>query len=346
MRRILLVLLLIPLLLLPVQAEEISAPQVPESGEALMPVPTESFGNDLWQLFKKAVGTLEPELKDAAGICLCLIATVMLAAILRTAQGNIGKATEFACVVAVCTLLLGTTNSLIQTGADTVWELSQYGKLLLPVMTAMLATQGGIGTSAGLYSGTALFDAVLSGLIAKLLIPLIYLYLVLAVGEHTTAEESLKRIKGFVKWLITWSLKTILYVFTGYIGLTGVISGSADAAALKATKLTISGMVPVVGGILSDASEAVIVGAQVMKSVAGIYGVLALLAIWIAPFLRIGAHYLLLKLTAAVCEAFGIKRASGIIKDFSVAMGLLVGMTASVCIMFLVSTVCFMKGVA
>jgi len=345
MRRILVVLFLIPLLLLPVQAEEIAAPPVPESGEMLMPVPTESFGNDLWTLVKKAIGLIQPELKNAAGMCVGLIATVMLTAVLRTVPGNAAQVSEFACVVAVCTLLLGTTNNLIEMGSDTVWELSQYGKLLLPVMTAALATQGGIRTSAGLYAGTALFDAVLSSVIAKLLIPLIYLYLVLAVGEHATSEDSLKRIKDFVKWLITWSLKTILYVFTGYIGLTGVVSGSADAAALKATKLTISGMVPVVGGILSDASEAVIVGAQVMKSAAGIYGVLALLAIWIAPFLRIGIHYLLLKLTAAVCEAFGVKRASGIIKDFSTAMGLLVGMTGSVCVMLLVSTVCFMKGV-
>ena len=143
---------------------------------------------------------------------------------------------------------------------------------------------------------------------------------------------------------MTWFLKIILYIFTGYMGITGVVSGTVDAAAVKATKLTISGMVPVVGGILSDASEAVIVGAGVMKSAAGVYGLLAMIAIWISPFLQIGLQYLLLKATAAVCAAFGEKRVTELVQCFSSAMGLLLAMTAVVCVLLMISTVCFMKG--
>ncbi len=345
MKKILIVIAMAVFMAVPVRGEEITAPTVPESGEALMPVETESFGQGLWKLIKNAIAATQPEMKDAAGVCVCLIGIVMLASILRTMPGNMERITELASVVAICAVLLRTTGSMVSLGAETVEELSQYGKLLLPVMTAALAAQGGVTTSAALYTGTALFDALLSTAIANLMIPMIYIFLVLAIGAHATGEESLKKMKGFIKWLVTWCLKTVLYIFTGYIGITGVVSGSTDAATLKATKLTISGMVPVVGGILSDASEAVIVGAQVMKSAAGIYGLLALLAVWIAPFLQIGVQYLLLKLTAALCDAFGVKKASALIQDFSTAMGLLLGMTGSVCIMLLVSTVCFMKGV-
>lgn len=80
-----------------------------------------------------------------------------------------------------------------------------------------------------------------------------------------------------VKNVVSWSLKTILTVFTTYMTVTGVVSGTTDAAALKATKVTISSVVPVVGGILSDASEAVLVSAGLMKNAAGIYGILAVL---------------------------------------------------------------------
>ena len=75
-------------------------------------------------------------------------------------------------------------------------------------------------------------------------------------------------------------MKIVLYAFTGYIGFTGVVSGTTDAMAMKAAKLTISGAVPVVGGILSDASEAVLVSAGIMKNAAGVYGILAVLAIF------------------------------------------------------------------
>ena len=129
------------------------------------------------------------------------------------------------------------------------------------------------------------------------------------------------------------------------MSITGVVSGTTDAAALKAAKMTISSVVPVVGGILSDASESVLVSAGLMKNAAGIYGILAILAVFLEPFLRIGAHYLILKLTAALCGVFGSKQMTELIGDFSSAMGLLLAMTGATCLLLLISTVCFMKGV-
>ena len=145
---------------------------------------------------------------------------------------------------------------------------------------------------------------------------------------------------------MTWTLKTILYIFTGYITITGVISGTTDAAALKAAKLTISSVVPVVGGILSDASETILVSAATVKNAVGIYGFFAILAIWIGPFLKIGCHYLMLKGLGAICGIFSGKNTAGLVDSFSVAMGHVLAMTGSVCLMLLVSTICFMKGVA
>ena len=107
-----------------------------------------------------------------------------------------------------------------------------------------------------------------------------------------------------------------------------------------------SSVVPVVGGILSDASETILVSAATVKNAVGIYGLFAILAIWIGPFLRIGCHYLMLKGLGALCGIFSGKSTAGLIESFSVAMGHVLAMTGSVCLMLLVSTMCFMKGVA
>jgi len=242
--------------------------------------------------------------------------------------------------------LLQRTNTLVHLGVDTIDEISNYGKLLLPVMTAAMAAQGGITGSAVLYSGTVLFDSVLGHLIARFITPMIYLFLALAAANSAVGEDVLKKFRDFIKWLMTWCLKILLYIFTGYMGITGVVSGTTDAAALKAAKLTISGVVPVVGGILSDASEAVLVSAGIVKNTAGVYGLLAILSVCIGPFLRIGCHYLLLKISGAVCGIYGSKGISDFIGDFSTAMGLLLGMTGSVCLLLLISTVCFLRGIA
>ena len=345
MKKLFTVVVLLILMSIPVSAMEFTAPEPPDDVADLMPAEKETFGEGLWKVITSAVATLQPDLAEAARICVCLFAVSVLTSVLRQLPGGSVHVVELVGCLASAAMLLSTANSLIALGTETVMQLSNYGKLLLPVMTGAMAAQGGVSSSSALYAGTVVFDTILSEGIATLLIPLVYVFLVLSVAQSAVNEDLLKKIKELIKKLMTWGLKVLLYIFTGYMSITGAVSGSADAATIKAAKLTISGMVPVVGGILADASESVIVGVGVMKSAVGIYGLLAILTIWIRPFLRIGLHYLLLKLTAALCGIFEAKKLSELMDSFSVAMGFLLAMTGAVCFLLLISIVCFMKGV-
>ena len=345
MRRIVIVLLLLSACLIPVHAIDLTAPEPPESAYGYMPEDTANLQNGLAQILRNALMKLRPDLKEAAKVCLGIIAAGMTVSLIRFAPSGTDRAADIAGTVAISGMFLSATGALINLGAQTVQEVSQYGKLLLPVLTTALAAQGGITTSSALYVGTALFDAILSSLVSKALVPMIYLYLAVSTAGSALGEDMLKKLKDTVKWFMTWSLKTVLYIFTGYISITGVVSGPTDAAALKAAKLTISGVVPVVGGILSDASEAVLVGTGAVKNSIGLYGLFAVIAIWMEPFLKIGAHYLLLRCTGGVCSIFVSKQISDLIQDFATAMGYLLAMTGAVCLMLLISIVCFMRGV-
>ena len=59
-------------------------------------------------------------------------------------------------------------------------------------------------------------------------------------GMRAIGEDLLKNLCDLLKQLIHWSLKTLLTVFTTYIGITGAVSGTTDAATLKAAKITIA----------------------------------------------------------------------------------------------------------
>lgn len=344
MKKLILFVCLMLLMAVPAAAEEYSVPDGPDSAQELLPENRDSFGEGLWYVFSTALQQLSPKIAQSCGICFSLIGTVMLTSVLGAYDGKSKAVVELVSVIAIACLLLKPANTLIGLGAQTVQELSEYGKLLLPVMTAALAAQGGTATSAALYTGTAAFDAVLSSAVSKLLVPMLYIFLVLAVVNAAVGDTLMSKMRDFVKWLIGWGLKILLFLFTGYISITGVVSGAVDQAAIKAAKMTISGVVPVVGGMLSDASESILVGAAVMKNAAGVSGMLVLIAIVIGPFLQIGLQYSLLKLTAAVCEMFCDKRTGTLIGDFSGAMGLLLAMTGTVCLMLLISVVCFLKG--
>lgn len=345
MKKCLLILMLLMFLVYPVSAMEFTAPAVPESAEQYMPNSQETFAQGLWYIMKNAISALRPEIGKAFGVCISLIVTVLLISILSNFSERESGSIRLTGAVMIGVLLLQPVNTLIQLGANTVTELSNYGKLLLPVMTAAVAAQGGTTSSAALYTGTVFFDSLLTSIISRVIVPAIYIYLCLSVTNSAVDQDMLKKVKDSVKWGMTWCLKTILYIFTGYLTITRVVSGVVDASALKAAKLTISGVVPVVGGILSDATETILLSASVIKSTAGIYGIFAVLAVCVSPFLQIGLQYLLLKLSCGVCNIFGYKPAVALLGDFTGAMGLVLAMTGTVCILLLVSLVCFMKGI-
>ncbi len=344
MRRVIIACLLLLLVMVPVSAAQLQPPEVPDSGEAFFPEEPENFTQGLLDLLRDALKQFQPEIAGAAVVCAKVMAICLLVGILRNLPGSDIRIMDIVSTAAIAAILLQQSNTLVHLGTETVTQLSDYGKLLLPVMTAALAAQGGTTSSAALYTGTAVFDAVLCTAISRLIVPMVYVFICLSVANSALGEEILGKLRDFVKWIMTWCLKIVLYSFVGYISVTGVVSGSADAAAIKAAKITINGVVPVVGGILSDASEAILVGAGVVKNSVGVYGLLAMLAVWIGPFLKIGAQYLTLKLTAAVCGVISAKQTSALIKDFSSAMGLLLAMTGTVCLLLLISTVAFMKG--
>ncbi len=245
--------------------------------------------------------------------------------------------------IGLFTGVTGSVGAMVELSRNTVTELSNYSALLLPVMAGSMAISGSPISAGGLHALTALFAHLLSRIIIKLLIPGVYLFLALASAEAALANPVLGDIREFLFWLMEKSLRILMYCFTAFMSLTGVISGSADALAVKTTKAAVSGMIPVVGSILSDASESLLCGTATVKNTIGIVGMIAVLGITILPFMRIGIQYLIMKGTAACSGAVGLKEHSSMLKHISSAMGLLLAMTGVCGLLLLISGICYLK---
>ena len=104
-------------------------------------------------------------------------------------------------------------------------------------------------------------------------------------------------------------------------------------------------MVPVVGSILADASESLLAGAGLIRSSAGLFGMLAVFAMAAGVFLRLGAFYLALKITGAIGADAVCKQHAALISNLSSAMGYMLAIAGSTLWMSIVSTACFLKAV-
>ena len=343
-RRVLIFVILVILLSLPVRAMDFSAPAAPESAEEFLPKEADTFAEGLWNVGKAAISALEPSLAGAVRSCVRLFGAMLLVALAGQVLPKGQSVLELTGTAAVAALLLEPSGSLLDLGVETVRDLQEYGKLLLPVLASALAATGGVTASTGLYVGTAAFNTLLSAAIPSLMLPILKLLLALSIAHGAVGEPILERLESFVRFCAEWALKLGLYLFTGYMAVTGVVSGAADALAGKAAKIAVSGAVPVVGGILSDAADAVLLSAATLGSGAGIWGILTVLAVFLAPALRIGVQYLLLKLTAAAGEALGCGRCAGVVGDFAGVLGLLMALCWTQAVMLLITSVCFLKG--
>ena len=343
MKRFLIVLLLFALLSPAAAGEDLTAPPLSSEAESLMPEEADSFGKGLLSMLQKALPSFHEELRQGIRTGLSVFCCVLLTSILQS-TGCAASAAELVGAVGVTCLMLGSSRSLIGLAAATAGELGEYSKLFLPVLATAASARGSVTSSAALCTGTLVFTAFLSSILKKLLLPVIYLFLASSVANCAIGEDMLKKTGEQIKKFSSWFLKSLLAVFLAYMSITGAVTGTADKTALKATKAAISAVVPVIGKNLADASEALLLSADLVKNALGIYGIFAFFAIFLSPFLKIGVHYLMMKGVSALCGMVGSKRLGQLTEDFSSAMGLLLGMIGAMCALSIIGTVCFMKG--
>ena len=238
----------------------------------------QGVGNILDRLADQVGDVVRERTRGAAAV---LLVVVLCGVVEGFAQGTGGKGAAFLPMAGALSITLasaGSLDSLMGLGSRTIGELADFSQALLPTLAAATAASGAVTTATVQQVSTVFFVDLLLRLIRQLLLPLVYLYIGLLTAAACLPENRLGAIAEALKKLVTWILTTALLVFTIYLSIVRIISGSADSATVKVAKAAISGVVPVVGGIIADASETVLAGAGMLKNTIGVFGMLAILA--------------------------------------------------------------------
>ena len=277
-----------------------------------------SLDEGLQTILNTGSGQISGVVRKAVRSGVLLLTVVLLCGLAEGLYGGMGvsQTTDVVAIVgalAITAVAVADANSLIGMGREALEQMETFSKILLPTITAAAAAAGSPSGAVARQLATMLFSDILITLINRLLLPLVYTYIAACVAYAAVGNEGLKRIAGTLKWVVTSILTVVLLVFVGYLTVSGVIAGSTDAVTVKAAKFTMSSLVPVVGGILSDAAETVLAGAGILKNAVGVFGMLAVLCMCVAPFLQLGIHYLTYKVTSALSATVSSGRVAGLI---------------------------------
>lgn len=356
MKRILLiVLILTALLMVPAygtdlmtrQAEVLETEQLEEMTEGYLDgvelttdIRFEDGLKQLWTQGTEALASIMSQGVRSGGMLLLIVLFCGMADSFDKVSGKTSPdVIALAGAAAIALVSVGDVHALIGLGRETIDRLDTFSKALLPTIAAAAAGSGAVTGATVRHVGTVLFSDVLITVINRLLMPLVYAYVAACTAYAAVGNEGLKETAGLLKWIVTSVLTILMLVFVGYLTVSGAVASGADAMTIKAAKAAISGMVPVVGGVLSDATETVLAGAGILKNAIGVFGMLGVMAFCLIPFLRLGVHYLVYKLTAVASSVMVCGRLGWLIGGIGGAFGLVLGMTGACALLMLVSIV-------
>ena len=297
---------------------------------------------NLFAALEEAVGKYGKEALSGAG---AVVAVALLCSAVSSAFGaDKGKTPDYtvmAGALGIMALTAGNLRGFLGDAKNVICTLGDFSKILLPALAAASAASGNPALGTAGYAVTAFFMDLLMTVAEHGAVPLVYGYTALSFGGAALDNEGLRSAAKLMKTTIIGLLTVLMLTFTIFLTTAGAITGTADATATKLTKTAISTVLPVVGGIVSDAAAAVVNGAGMIRGSVGLFGLLTVCAVCLVPVVRLALHTLLYRVAGAFAASVTQARLSGLIGAVGEAVGMMLGIAGACAMMVFLSVTCF-----
>ena len=326
-------LLLLVLFVVPVYAED-PAPDVSDVEEQLSDEAREISGRlvtdgsydvsgAIGRLIRKGKAEAEQRLREEMKELAKIIAIALVCAVAEAVcpENRSGELISICACAAVSVAVTGSVDSFAGQMTDTLQTVSDYSRAVLPAVYTAAAVSGAVVSAGASYAAVLLGLNILMEMLRRLAVPMIYAYLALGISRSIYPNAILNTVIGAIKWATATGITLLTMGISAYIGMTGALTGPADAAAVKGAKLVISNTLPL----------------AVIKNAAGVFALIGICAMCLTPFIAIGVKMLLFRLCAAVASALEGKRLAMLLGDLSNAFGMMLGVMGCLTIMLFVS---------
>lgn len=239
------------------------------------------------------------------------------------------------------TLLTAGLGQSISVAADTVEQILQFMKVLMPSYFLVVAFAGGSVSAAAMYEFTLLMITVGQWLLGAALIPATRIYLLLVLASNVVKEEFFSRLTELLEQAIGWGMKTLLGVVLGFHLIQGLILPYVDSLKNGSVQKLI-GMIPGVGQGAAAVTQMLLGSGVLIKNTMGMAAVVILLILIAVPVLKLLTLMFLYQCMAALMEPVCDKRLVACISAAAKGhkMLLQIVMTAALLLIITVALVC------
>lgn len=269
-----------------------------------------------------------------------VIGLVVLSSLLSGLSSGLGRESvnnmaKYVCFIAVIGITSSVFYDVISVAEGAIENLALFMRSAVPVMIASLIASGAIVSASTLEPFMlGITEAALS-LIQYLFMPLVMIGAALGIVNSLSDELKTTGLISLINKTVKYGLSVLLTIFVAFAGLKSIASAGADGLTIKLTKFASSNLIPVVGGILSDAVVTVMNCSEVIKNALGVIGVIIVFFIAVMPVVKIIAALLIFRVVAAICEPIGSKSTVECITVMANGISTVFSMLAAVTIMFI-----------
>ncbi len=290
----------------------------PEGGAESISVP--DILEDIMNAFRDNVGA---PLRMFAALLAVILLSALLESIGSASGGKLAGIYTLVTSAVAAVTVAGSLSVVTETAKTAFRAASDFMLVYIPVVAGVTAA-GGHTTSAAVYSSVTIGAIqLLSWAVSAVVIPLTSCILGISAASCVGGDMGLDRLGEGIKKAVIWGLGLIMTLFLGILSVQTVITASADNAAMKALKFTVSSSVPIVGGAASDALAAVKGSISVLKSGVGGFGIAAAVCVLAPPVIATLCYRFFLFAAGVVSDLFGCAETGKMIRSGSGVMAVI-----------------------
>lgn len=252
-------------------------------------------------------------------------------------RSDVSQSTFFACFVLMSMIVVKYFSLALGYATDVIDAMSEFITMLSPMLTALLMSCGQVTSASAFHPVLSSAVYAITVLSEKCIMPLVQLGAVLAIVNNLSGRVQVSGFNSFINSITKWILTAVLTIFSGVTAIYGFTTPVLDEISAKTVKFAVGSLVPVVGGLLSDAVQTVAGSTRLMKNAVGTAGVATICVVCIVPIIKIAVIVLMLKLTYAIMQPVTDSRISGLIKDVGGSVTMVLGMVITVAVLFIIN---------
>ena len=299
-------------------------------------------------LFNNLLNLIGRETKTAISNIGIIMIVIVVHSILVAISENLGNKTVsqiayFVEYIVIITLVLNNFSDIINIVKDLIVDLVGFSNSLIPLMITLMLTTGSIVSAGVIKPVLLILINFIGNFITNFILPLVIIGTTLAIVSKISNKVRIDKLAKFMKSAGVWILGIIMTLFVTVLSLEGSITETVDGVTAKTTKAAVSTVIPVVGKILGDATDAVIGCAGILKNAVGFLGIFIIIGICITPIIKLALLSFTYYIASCICQPIADEKVIGLLDSIGDTFKILLAIIFCVSVMLIIGLTIVMK---